>query len=128
MPWYRTTYLDLTPRACLVGTPLASQSSHLGTRLPLLLAGPFQRLFCFLHLSSHFRSFFSFFSSLVSCACVYSEHGIVVGEPGAVAGVSGCWQVEKRLQAARSPLSCLGVACASRHEGMHERALSGLHL
>ena len=40
-----------------------------------------------------------------------------MGEPGAVAGVSGCRRVEGGLQGARSPFSCLGVGCASRHEG-----------
>ena len=88
----------------------------LGNRLLLLLAGPFQRFFCFLHFSWHFQYFFSFFSSLVSCACVYSEHG-AAGEPGAVAGVSRCRRVEEGLHGARLPFSCLGVACASRHEG-----------
>ena len=39
------------------------------------------------------------------------------GEPGAVVGVSGCWRVEGGVQGARSPHPCLGVACASRHEG-----------
>ena len=49
-------------------------------------------------------------------ACVYSMHG-TAGEPGAVAGVSGCWRVEGGLDEARSPFSCLGVACPTRHEG-----------
>ena len=48
--------------------------------------------------------------------CVYLEH-CTAGEPGAVAGISGCWRVEGRLQGAWSPFSCLGFACASRHEG-----------
>ena len=47
---------------------------------------------------------------------MYSDHG-TVGEPSAVAGVSGCWRVEGGLQGAQSPLSCLGVAYASRHKG-----------
>ena len=55
-------------------------------------------------------------STFVSCACVFSEHG-TAGEPNAVAGVSECWRARGRLQGARSPLSCLGVACVSRHEG-----------
>ena len=44
-----------------------------------------------------------------------------MGEPGAVAGTSGCWRVEGGLQGALSPLSWLGVACASRHEGSMSR-------
>ena len=55
-------------------------------------------------------------SFFILCACVYSEHG-TAGEPGAVAGVSQFWPVEGGLRGAQSPLSCLGVACASRHEG-----------
>ena len=69
----------------------------------------------FLHFSWHFQFFFSF-SSFVSCAYVYSEHG-TVGERGTTTGVSGCWRVEGGLQGARSPFSWLGVPCASRHEG-----------
>ena len=40
-----------------------------------------------------------------------------MGEPGAVAGVSGRWLVEGELQGARSLFSWLCVAFASRHEG-----------
>ena len=59
---------------------------------------------------------FFLFSYFASCACVYSEY-CTAGEPGAVAGVSGCWRVEGGLQGARLPFWWLGVACASRHEG-----------
>ena len=64
---------------------------------------------------------------MVSCACVYFEHG-TAGEPGAVAGVSGCLKVDGGLQGARPSSSWLGVACASGHEGKIGWALSGLHL
>ena len=60
----------------------------LRNRLLLLLAGPFQRFFIFSIFLGTPGPFF-LFSSFVSCACVYSEHG-TAGEPGAVAGVSGC--------------------------------------
>ena len=86
----------------------------LGNRLPLLLGGPFQRFFVFSISLGIFGPFF-LFSSFVSCACVSSEH-LTVSEPGAVAGISGCWRVKGGLQGARLPLSCLGIACASRHE------------
>ena len=47
---------------------------------------------------------------------MYWEHG-TAGEPGAIAGVSGCWRVEGGVKGVRSPFWCLGVACASKHEG-----------
>ena len=51
-----------------------------------------------------------------SCSCVYIGHG-TAGKLSPVAGVSGCWRVERGLQGARTPFSWLGVACATRHEG-----------
>ena len=89
----------------------------LGNRLPLFFCRAFPGVLCLLHFYCHFRFFFPFFfCCFVSCACVYSEHG-TAGEPGAVAGVSGCWRVEGGLQGARLAFSWLRVACASRHEG-----------
>ena len=88
---------------------------QLGNHTPLLLtlAGPFQWFFVlFISLAWHFRPFF-LFSSFVSCAYVYSEHD-TAGEPGAVAGVSGCWRVEGGLQGAQSQFSWLGVARVPR--------------
>ena len=85
----RTTYyLDLTLWACSVGTSLASMSSHFETAslhyLPDLSCGsPF--LLALSVLSSFFLLSF--------CVRVYPEYG-TAGEPGAVAGVSGCWRVE----------------------------------
>ena len=90
----------------------------LGNRLLLLLAGLFQRFFVF-SISLGTLGYFFLFFSFVSCAYVYSEHG-TAGEPGAVAGVSGCWRVEGGVQGARSPFSWLGVARASRPEGIME--------
>ena len=82
----------------------------------------------FLNLSWHFRSVFGpfFFSFRFVCVRVL-EHD-TVGEPGAVAGVSGCWEVEggvaRSSAAALAPRRCV---CLETRE-MHERALSGLHL
>ena len=106
--------ISLSERAGLVH-PWPLRAPIIRNRLPSLLAGPFLRVFVFSISFGTLGPFF-LFSSFVSCACVYSEYG-TAGEPGAVAGVSGCWRVEGGLQGARSPLSYLGVACASRHEG-----------
>ena len=57
--------------------PGLSTELPLGHRLLPLLAG---------------ESPFFLYSSFVLCACVYPERG-TAGEPGAVAGVSGCWRV-----------------------------------
>ena len=62
------------------------------------------------------RKYFPLFSSFVLFVRVYPEHG-TAGEPGAVAGVGGRWRVEGGLKGARSPISWLGVAYPSRHEG-----------
>ena len=80
---------------------------------PVITFRTFPAVLCFIRLSWHFQSFFS---SFVSCACVSSEHG-TAGKLGAVAGVSGCLLVEGGLQGPRSPFSCLGIVCASGHEG-----------
>ena len=94
--------------------------------LLLLLAGPFQRFFVF-SISLGTFGYFSLFSCCVSSACVCSEHG-TADEPGAVAGVGGCWRVEGGV--ARSAVA---VFVARRRvcletRGKHEWALSGLHL
>ena len=93
----------------------------LGNRLILLLAGRFQRIFVFFISLGGFGYVCLFY--FASCAWVYSEH-CTAGKPVAVAGVSGFWRVEKRLDGARSPFSCLGVACVSKHEG----SMSGICL
>ena len=101
----------------------------LGNRLPLLPGGPFQRFFVFSISLGTFGPFF-LFSSFVSCACVYSEHG-AAGEPGTVAGGSGCWRVlagreggERSAVAAFVPRRRVYL----KTRGKHEWALSGLHL
>ena len=96
----------------------------LGSSLLSLLAGPFQRVFVF-SISLGTLGPFSFFSSSVSCACVYSKYG-TAGERGTVAGVSGWWWVEGGV--ARSAVA---VFVARRRvcietRGKHEWALSGL--
>ena len=82
-------------------------------RLLSLLAGPFLRVFVF---SIYLGTFGYFFLFSASCACVCMEN-CNAGEPGAVTSISGCWRVDGEVQRARSPFSCLGLACASRHEG-----------
>ena len=55
---------------------------------------------------------------------MYPEHG-TAGEPGAVAGVSGCWRAEGGLDGGRPPFSWLGVACALGYEeSMHGLCLA----
>ena len=86
----------------------------------------FQRFFVF-SISLGTFGCFSPFASFVPCACVYSELG-TAGEPGAVAGVSGCWRVEGGV--ARNAVAVFVVrrrACLEIR-GKHEWALSGLHL
>ena len=79
---------------------------------PFFTRRTFPAALCFLHFSGHFWVFFSFFLVLFRVrACTQST------APRASAGVSGCWRVEGGLKGVRSPLSCLGVACTSRHEG-----------
>ena len=99
----------------------------LRNRLPSLLEGPSLRVFIF---SLPLGTLCAFFlvSSFVSCACVYSEYD-TAGEPGAVAGVGGCWRVEggcrervRRFRACSRRRVCLET------RGEHEWALSGLHL
>ena len=98
----------------------------LQNRLPSLLAGPFQLFVAFCISLGTLGPFFVV-SSFVSCACVYSEYGIV-GETGAVAGVCGCWRVGGGV--GRSAVATIVPRCrvCLKTRVMLEWALSGLHL
>ena len=89
-------------------------SAKISARLPDIKYTSDRPIYRKISIPIHNPTFFPFF--FFRFVCVYSEHG-TAGELGAVAGVSGCWRVERGLQGARSPFSWLGVACASRHEG-----------
>ena len=81
---------------------------------PFSTCRKFQAVLCFLHFSWHFR-LFSFFFFCFLCARVLGTRHRERAQRR-----RGCQRVlagKGGLQGARSPLSCLGVVCASRHEG-----------
>ena len=84
---------------------------------PTFPAGP-----CLLHLSWHSRSFRPFLFRFV-----YSEHG-TAGEPGAVAGVSGCWRVEGGVASSAVAVFVPRRRVSLETRGVHKWALSGLYL
>ena len=93
-------------------------------RLLPLLAEPFQRFFVF-SINFALSIMFSFFFG--SCACVYSEHG-TAGEPGAVAGVSGCGRIQGGSGGARFAVFVARRRVFIETQGKHAWALSGLLL
>ena len=80
----------------------------------------FPAVLCFLRFAGHFRLFFSFFSFRFVCV-----HVLGARHRGRARHRRGCQRVqvgiEEGLKGARSPFSCLGIACDSRYEGSMKR-------
>ena len=71
------------------------------------------------------ENLFSIVLLFVLCACVYPEHG-TAGEPGAIAGVSGCWRVEGGEGRSAVVVFVARRRVSIESRGKHEWALLGL--
>ena len=97
----RTTYLDLTLRACSVGTSPASLSSHLGIASLYYLADLCSGSLFFPFLLALSVRFLFFLLSFRVRAC--APNTAPRARAAGVVGVSGWWRVEGGSQGARSP-------------------------